>query len=380
MVLIWYIALGFLLFFGAKFCKRKEWNEGNMSFDQTKNFLGFCAVIIVFHHSAQATCASWLNPNYIRHGLDIFVTAGYPMVAMFFFCSGFGLYKSAKAKPDFFKRFIPVRFIPILIPSGLTMLVYIALRAWRKIPFDIDSPFAINQHETWHPFIWYVPCLLLMYLLFYIGFGLIKKDGAGIAVVAAGTIGYSLFCLTFHYGTWWFNTHHMFLVGILIAKYEKSFFESCKKLYALRLIGTIILCFILWILGDSAGGIYLYVTHHPYDAVYGYRCDLISGIFQFLYTFAFVSLYYLISMKLKVGNPVLKFFGKFTLELYLIHGIFINMFGYYMIHEGVKPVYYIKNVTLFVFVVLAISIPLSYGMSLLDKKVGKMLRPKAPKE
>ena len=374
MIIIWYVALVVLLFFGAKICKKKTWNEDNMSFDQTKAYLGFCAVIIVFHHISQATCASWLNPRYIRHGLDIFLTAGYPMVAMFFLCSGYGLYKSAKNKPDFFKRFIPARLIPILIPSVLTTLVYVFFMYWRNIPITIDSPFAVNSHNTWHPYIWYVPCIILMYILFYIGFGLFKNDLVGILVVAAGLVGYIVFCIRFKYGTWWFNTPHMFLVGILLAKYEDGFFEGCKKFYKLRLIGTVILCVIFYFLGDAAGGIYLTVFHHPYDSVYGYRCDLVASIFQVIYTLAFMSLYYLISMKLKIGNKVLSFLGKMTLELYLVHGIFIHMFGYRMIKEGVKPVYYIENVTLFVLVVLALSIPISYALSLLDKKVGRALK------
>ena len=78
MIAIWYVALAALLFVGIKFSKKKEWNEGNMSFDQTKCFLGFCAIIICFHHMAQFTCASWVNPYFQRKGLDIFVTAGYP--------------------------------------------------------------------------------------------------------------------------------------------------------------------------------------------------------------------------------------------------------------------------------------------------------------
>ena len=377
MIILWYIFLVAILFGGVKLCKNKTWNEENMSFNQTKCYLGFCAVIIAFHHIAQATCASWLNPKYIRHGLDIFVTAGYPMVAMFLFCSGYGMYKSAKSKPDFFKRFIPVRIIPILIPTLLTMLVYIFFRYWRKIPFYIDSPFAVNGHETWHPYIWYVPCIILLYILFYIGFGLFKKDSIGILVVTIGTVGYIIFCIKLRYGTWWFNTAHMFLVGILVSKYEDKFFESCKKLYVLRLIGTIILCVLFWFLGDNAGGIYLMVFHHPYDFVYGYRCDLVAAIFQFLYCLAFMSLYYLISMKLKVGNPVLSFLGKFTLEFYLVHGIFIHMFGYRMIEDNVKPIYYIENVPLFVLVVIGLTIPTAYGVSLLDKKVGKLLRPKS---
>ena len=52
------------------------------------------------------------------------------------------------------------------------------------------------------------------------------------------------------------------------------------------------------------------------------------------------------------------------------------MFGFFMIKEGIKPVYYIKDVTLFTLVVFALSIPIAWALSLLDKKVGKMLRPK----
>ena len=81
-------------------------------------------------------------------------------------------------------------------------------------------------------------------------------------------------------------------------------------------------------------------------------------------------------MKMKVGNPVLRFLGKFTLELYLIHGIFCNMFGYYMIKEPKPPIYYIENVPLYVLVVLACSIPIAFGLSIVDKKAGKLLRPK----
>ena len=176
MIAIWYVALAALLFVGIKFSKKKEWNDGNMSFDQTKCFLGFCAVIICFHHMAQVTCAPWLNPVFIRKGLDIFVTAGYPMVGMFLFCSGFGLYKSAKTKPDFFKRFIPVRIIPILIPTILTELVYVYFRHLRHLPIRFKNPFMTGNHDTVHPFIWYIPCILLLYILFYVGFGLFKNQ------------------------------------------------------------------------------------------------------------------------------------------------------------------------------------------------------------
>jgi hypothetical protein len=52
------------------------------------------------------------------------------------------------------------------------------------------------------------------------------------------------------------------------------------------------------------------------------------------------------------------------------------MFGFYMINYATRPVHYIENVPLYVLAVLAISVPISYGMCLVDKKVGKLLRPK----
>ena len=378
MIAIWYVALAALLFVGIKFSKKNEWNEDNMSFGQTKCFLGFCAVIICFHHMSQQTSASWLNPRFIQKGLEIFVTAGYPMVAMFLFCSGFGLYKSAKTKPDFFKRFLPSRIIPILIPTILVELVYIYLRNLRHIPVRYKNPFiiGIGTHETVNPYFWYIPCIILLYILFYIGFGLIKKDWAGILMVAIGTAGWISFCLICKYGTWWFNTIHMFLLGILVSKYEKKVFDSFKKHYVFKAILTVLLAAFLWYAANNGGNFYFQFTHTMWNEVNGYKADLFVCIFQVLYSIAFVMVYYVLSMKMKVGNPVLKFLGKITLELYLVHGIFVQMFSYYMIKEPNQPIYYIKNLPLFVLVVLACSIPVAFGLSIIDKKVGKILRPK----
>ena len=36
MIIIWYVALIVLLFFGTKVCRKKTWNEENMSFEQTQ--------------------------------------------------------------------------------------------------------------------------------------------------------------------------------------------------------------------------------------------------------------------------------------------------------------------------------------------------------
>jgi len=50
-----------------------------------------------------------------------------------------------------------------------------------------------------------------------------------------------------------------------------------------------------------------------------------------------------------------------------------------MLVQGKKPFFYIENVSLYTLVVLALSIPVSFGLSLLDKQVGRLLRPKKKK-
>lgn len=371
-VYIWAVVAVVLLLAGAKVFGRKKWNDEVMSLDHTKSFLGWAAFVILLHHCSHMTIASWVNPYFQRPGLEMFVSVGYLMVAVFFFCSGYGLYKSAKAKPGFFKRFIPARMIPILIPTAITFAFYIAFRYIRKIPFDIDSPFEVNAHSTWHPYIWYIPCTLLLYLLFYIGFGLFKKDWIGILVVALGSVGYWIYCWKMGFGSWWFNTLHLFLCGIIFAKFEKKLIEHMKKLYILRLIVLFVLQHALYYIGENSWGIMMDMKLNVFE----YDMTLIQCIFQMLSAFFFVALCLTIGLKLKVGNPVLRFFGKMTLELYLIHGMFVHLFAYYIIKEGVKPVCYIDNVALYVLVVVVLSIPVSYAVSLLDKKVGKMLKPK----
>ncbi len=96
-----YFLLGIVLFFGARAYKRGEWNEEYTSLPQTKALLGFSALGVALHHLAQKSCAPWHPQWYIVHGLDVFVDMGFLFVAVFLFCSGLGLYKRWKTKPNY---------------------------------------------------------------------------------------------------------------------------------------------------------------------------------------------------------------------------------------------------------------------------------------
>ena len=62
------------------------------------------------------------------------------------------------------------------------------------------------------------------------------------------------------------------------------------------------------------------------------------------------------NMKIRIGNKVLQFMGALSLEFYLIHGLFVELFGYDFL-ELRPSIYYIRNVALYLVVVIVLSVP-----------------------
>ena len=70
----------------------------------------------------------------------------------------------------------------------------------------------------------------------------------------------------------------------------------------------------------------------------------------------FVFLVFLLNMKIKIGNKVLQFMGTLNVEFYLIHGLFVELFGFDFL-EMRPSIYYIRNVALYLLVVIVLSVP-----------------------
>jgi peptidoglycan/LPS O-acetylase OafA/YrhL len=70
----------------------------------------------------------------------------------------------------------------------------------------------------------------------------------------------------------------------------------------------------------------------------------------------FVFAWLLLGMKVKIGNPFLNFMGKITLEFYLIHGVFVELFDH-TFDGGVKSPFPIKIVFFYVIAVFVLGVP-----------------------
>ena len=350
--------LALCLFVGAKISKRKQWNEDVLSYEQTKSFLGFCALIIILHHCALRTCASWLAANRIVHGLDAFVFLGYLCVAVFFFCSGYGMYTGSRKKEGFFKGYYK-RILRIIIPAAVMWVTFFLIEKGKGM--TIQKPVWINTYE----YIWYIPAIIYMYLFFYLSSHLIKNEKIGMVVQLAGALIYFICCKLFSPGTWWYNTPYLFFIGVFAAGHREKINTVLEKGYPFWLV----LSFVVTMAGFIVSNYYYQVVtalgfsyQEPAHGIFELTGQAISAL-------SFVIFVVLVGMKIKIGNKLLMVLGSFTLEIYLVHPLFVQLFGFAFVQDTAKPLYHIQNPFLYALTVAAVSIPLAYVLHRLNAMV-----------
>lgn len=374
-----YFVLIGILFWEAKFYRRKTWNDEFMSLSQTKALQGFFAICIMFHHIGQKTCAPWLEPKYIVHGLDVFVPIGYFFVGIFLFCSGYGLYKSYKKKTDYLKGFLGHRLLPIVVGLYSTGVIFIIARALIGEKMNVAQLiFYITNLQLGNPNAWFVVVLPIFYLIFYFAFKYCKNDKTALVAVCSSVFIYTLIGTIIDHndwwmcGEWWYNTAHFFCLGLLFARYEAIVVNKIKKHYVLYVIAAFVSMFVFYILSEFAQGIFSYYGE-TFQANFKVLRRWVCLLSQIAASCSFVFFVFMLGMKIKIGNKVLSFMGTITMEFYLIHGLFVELFGYCFIFDDLPSLYYIRNVALFVAVVVILSVPSALLVKKLDKWIVGLL-------
>lgn len=358
-----YFLLGSLLFIGAKPVGRDEWNEEYTSREQTKVLQGVMALCIMLHHMGQKTCASWQPSQYVVHGLDFFVPMGYLFVGVFFFCSGLGLIRSLRTKPDYLKGFCRRRILPLAITFYLSEIIYTVIR-W-LVGEKMENGQFLRYLTGWYMAnfnAWYVVVIVFFYLVFWASFRFCKNEGIALSLVFLFTLAYTVLGAVVGHpkagwpaGEWWYNSIILFPLGLLFGKFEEEVTAFFRRKYWLWLVAFFAAAILLFRWSEDA------VSH-----TWGYyglngpslrvRDSLLSAGTQWLAGIAFTGTCFLLMMKVRLGNRVLAWLGSLTLELYLMHGLFVEMFGFNF-HDVARSVMYIRKVPLYMAAVLACSVP-----------------------
>ena len=374
-----YLLILLLLLWGGKFAgfKKEDFHEDSASLDSFMSLRGFAAIGVILHHISQENAFQWAGGGYGKPGeLSIFVNAGFLFVAIFFFCSGYGLIKSLETKPDYFNGFIKKRIVKTLvIPYYVSILIYGLLRfasGERFAPLQWVSHllgFSMMNEYAWYPIV-----AFFLYLAFYLIFKNIKNRRVCYILMAAIIILLGMiFCVNGHFtwwagpknwwlneasplnqkwwaqqkvfwfsGEWWINSCPAFLIGMLFAQFDKQIRDWFRKFYWGKLVLIIVVTLAAMVLSGIGQMKFGWWTEFS-----GNGPDIGKKIATYFcvipYSMMFVILLFTIMLKYKVSNPVSRFFGKISLETYMMNLIMITVFRFLLYKTdpqwGAMPVY-----------------------------------------
>ena len=276
---------------------------------KTGNYMrGFFALAIVLNHVSKNT-----TDGFILRG---FHDIGFLFVGVFFFYSGYGLMKSYMASADYKKHFPARRIPPILVTYLIINVLYCIL--FEMTGRDIGLKDYELMFKEGYPvalYSWYIITILIFYFVFWL---LMELCGSHYMMIIIGAclwyFLYFRFCRNMKYGMWWYNSGHLLMVGMFWALFEAKILDVIRKHYLLLVIlNWGLFAFSYWYEYYS-----LLNRHKPEYSM--------SVIMQMLCVLFFVLGIVLFLLKFTVGNPILGFLGKISLELYLVQGLCMQFF------------------------------------------------------
>lgn len=294
-LLIWTVcALGSHTFMGVQFSKQA-----------TVPLRGLLAIGIVLHHLSLRLVEASPDCQWIWLQFSFW---GAPIVAVFFFLSGYGLMVSLITKGQkYLDGFLKKRLLKIVLPLVLCSIVFeatsITLWGGQIADFRKDWPFLPNC--------WFCVTIIIYYFAFYITALLFKSSPIKVA--------YSMWLFSFVYVflfkvmdfcNWWYQMVLSINIGMTLAYYETAIRNVLYK-YKRTIV---LLLFLLTFLSA-----YWASCSETDDFPVGMTgLSLVVGLL----------IYSSLCFRPIKSNRLLTFFGKHSFEIYLIHGAVISvLFG-----------------------------------------------------
>lgn len=368
-----YIFLFVILLWGARLPERGAFWPDAFSPESDLPLRGFFMLLIVFHHLSQQLT----DPG----SLQLFQGIGLLCVSFFFFQSGYGLNKSRLKNPGYFHAFFRRRYTKLLLPFFLCNLIYLGTNlllgtSYSKVRFFkcLTGLELVNTHA------WFILTVALFCLAFYLIFRFFKNSGLQYFLLFCFQVCYAAFCMTkgaglqLFEGPWWFNSSCLFFIGVLMAEYESAIVPFLEKNYRLLALLSAPVFLLFYTVSVYVTQAFPYQTQDTSALSPRMLTSWFSLLWQSLAVLSFCFMVTLFMLKVKCSNPFLCFLGKISMELYLIHGLFIQLFKGQLCS--------MTNDFLFILSVLLCSISaawlLYYPVTFLTRRLLRMIRAAAP--
>ncbi|MBO7441128.1 MAG: acyltransferase [Bacteroidales bacterium] len=284
--------------------------------DFTIPLRGLAALLVVTGHLENYLNSGGLGNITLLHILHWST----PAVSVFFFMSGYGLYKKQFRSPITSIKWIIPSVAKIFIALFVICSIYLAVYYWldkSSCIYLIINGSGAGRIELL-PHSWYMYVQMLFYIFFYVCYRYFKKNALWI-----------LCCLILLYSilVWydkylqlnfalWTKAIWAFPIGIFVSTYEDRIKQLVKKHF--RLVFLSVPCFIILCIIASK----IVHTQHLDYVLKQFILLNFLGVFV-----------YIIFMYLKFPNGVGKIltnFGVISMEIYLVQGIFQKSLLYFV--------------------------------------------------
>lgn len=401
-----------LLLWGGKFAgfKDTQFHGDSISVDAIKSLHGFAALGILIHHIAQEDAFQYAAQYGQQNELTLFMKSGYKFVAVFFFCSGYGLIKSLNAKHNYLNGFLKRNVVKkLIIPYYVSVLIY---GIWHLIIRDEIAPLQWITNllglSMMNEYAWYPIVLTILYLTFYFVYENLADNKSRHIFILIIILGQGLyFCLNGHFawwaafrnwwtlpsafsnvtwwmqqkvwlfsGEWWVNSEIAFLIGILVAENEEGLRDWFSHSYWFKLLGLFIAYVITNFVANTMLNVFDYWSEFR-GAGPGIINKLICYIAQLPQITCLVLIVYVILMKYNAQNPVSRFFSSISFEAYMMTLISLKSFRFLIMDSTTGiPVYkpYHWNLGLYAVCVIAGAILLGFIYKWLNRQITKLIK------
>lgn len=279
-----------------------------LSKSNTNCLKGILSICILIHHLYQRS--NWLHDIWLG---AVFQYMGYLAVSLFFFISGYGLmYSYQTKKAEYIKNFPKNRLLTFYCVCILSVVIYTLFDWICGKNFKVtDILQSLTFGNTLVKSGWYLQTIFIFYILFYFSAKYCRTNTALISMICCGTFLYIGLCLCLKLMPTWYDSIWCFAFGILWCACKKNIdYFVCRKEKNLIILGIALSFCISFILGtqEFIGLIYIRLAFKMLSAVF------------------FSALSILLLMRLPIQNILTRNLGKISLEIYVIHGLVLELF------------------------------------------------------
>ena len=265
----------------------------------------FVALVFLSHASAKIELNSSLDAGYVlfkNHLLQL-------VVVTFLFYSGYGMCESLKKKPGYLKNILSQRFLKLLVHFDVAILLYV-LTQWmlgktyglKHILLSFIGFKSVGNSN------WYIFVILLLYIFLKIADVLCQKNIHKVHITTILTLIYITIMIHFNLPTRFYNTILCFCLGMYF-----SLFKEKIETWVTKNDFNYLLSVSLMLLG--------------YILCFSYRLE--SLIFYLLWTFFFMALVLLFTLKVQMTSEILYKLGCQVFGIYILQRIPMNI-GVYL--------------------------------------------------